>query len=55
MYAVDRRIYTGDKARPMYNAAVFGMQLYYVPADLCRPPTSVDGSSSDTSRSATLK
>ncbi|MGH9411031.1 MAG: hypothetical protein ACRD1V_16425 [Vicinamibacterales bacterium] len=33
MYAVDRRVYIGDEARPMYNASVFGMRLYYVPAD----------------------
>lgn len=33
MYAVDRRVYIGDEARPMYNASVFGMALYYVSAD----------------------
>jgi hypothetical protein len=31
--AVDRRVYIGEEARPMYNAAVFGMRLYYVPPD----------------------
>src|SRR5579864_1309871 len=32
MFAVDRRIYIGDEGRPMYNAGVFGTDLY-VPAD----------------------